>query len=460
MDKQNRPPPRPGQQSRGTNANNANANSRGAHTGGSEVNNANVNANAAAANSNNPDRRRKFANRARTASSGSTRGAFGPIPIVNSNKQHDQIYEMQQAAMNSNFRHINEPPVSHVKVDHNSSGGGGTAGGQHQRTQRRGSLSKPNRRGSYGKSSNQPFSEEDLIVQEADLARMADRMAQLDIEQGRARAGYANASPEGLPPTATTAGSNSGSNTSSPLRYSKRSPSPHGNTRFFLSHHDPNVNVNMMNVNMQQGQMQPSPLASPNYVISNPEIARFSNMAQQDVGVGGGMTVHQMNDAILRQAQLHQQQQQQLAQIQNQIPPGAQQKIMQDYGTNNNMPYQQQQQTQEDAIDGGSNGSFPYDDMEEPEDEGFIQYYIKQLLYDPDKPEFDTLQQMSWAFIIGVFMGFFTAFWSELVEYLCEYFWVDIPEYLLRKGIFTDMDGYLPLPHYMWICPAIWGGVS
>jgi len=41
-----------------------------------------------------------------------------------------------------------------------------------------------------------------------------------------------------------------------------------------------------------------------------------------------------------------------------------------------------------------------------------------------------------------------------------EIVWVKIPRYLLEKGIFTDLDGWLPLPHYMWMCPALLGGVS
>jgi uncharacterized membrane protein YczE len=40
--------------------------------------------------------------------------------------------------------------------------------------------------------------------------------------------------------------------------------------------------------------------------------------------------------------------------------------------------------------------------------------------------------------LIGVFMGLFTALWSESVEYLCEVFWVDVPELLMEWGIFTD----------------------
>uniref|UniRef100_A0A7S3VCX7 Chloride channel protein n=1 Tax=Chaetoceros debilis TaxID=122233 RepID=A0A7S3VCX7_9STRA len=94
------------------------------------------------------------------------------------------------------------------------------------------------------------------------------------------------------------------------------------------------------------------------------------------------------------------------------------------------------------------NISFPYN-----------QAWFTKLFYNPLQPEFDTLQQMSWALMIGVVMGLFTAVWSESVEYLCEVFWVIVPKVLMQYGVFTDMEGYLPLPHYMWICPAIWGGI-
>lgn len=50
--------------------------------------------------------------------------------------------------------------------------------------------------------------------------------------------------------------------------------------------------------------------------------------------------------------------------------------------------------------------------------------------------------------------------WTSLVDFLVHLVWNEIPEKLLVWGIFTDLDGQFPLPHYMWICPAIFGGVS
>lgn len=89
----------------------------------------------------------------------------------------------------------------------------------------------------------------------------------------------------------------------------------------------------------------------------------------------------------------------------------------------------------------------------------FREHIYKKLLYNHENPEFTSLQQSVWAVIIGVFMGFATAYWSALVEYLIDLVWVDFPERLLEWGVFTDLNGRLPLPHYMWICPAFFGGL-
>eukprot|EP00557_Chaetoceros_sp_GSL56_P010730 CAMPEP_0176480506 /NCGR_PEP_ID=MMETSP0200_2-20121128/2315_1 /TAXON_ID=947934 /ORGANISM="Chaetoceros sp., Strain GSL56" /LENGTH=157 /DNA_ID=CAMNT_0017876633 /DNA_START=284 /DNA_END=757 /DNA_ORIENTATION=- len=56
-------------------------------------------------------------------------------------------------------------------------------------------------------------------------------------------------------------------------------------------------------------------------------------------------------------------------------------------------------------------------------------------------------------------MGLFTAAWGVVIETLVKFVWSTIPKYLLIMGIFTDMGGHLPLPHYMWMCPAFFGGI-
>jgi len=84
---------------------------------------------------------------------------------------------------------------------------------------------------------------------------------------------------------------------------------------------------------------------------------------------------------------------------------------------------------------------------------------LKYLIWDPDVPELTSLQLFNVAVLIGLFMGVFTASWGIIIESSVEFFWVDVPEWLLERGIFTDLDGNLPLPHYMWICPAIFGAI-
>lgn len=103
-----------------------------------------------------------------------------------------------------------------------------------------------------------------------------------------------------------------------------------------------------------------------------------------------------------------------------------------------------------------SYSAFYSDGNDEP---SFFIRLMKTILYDSEKPEFTSAQQTTWAVLIGFFMGIFTALWNITLETSVEFVWVTIPTYLLEKGIFTDLKGWLPLPHYMWICPAIFGGL-
>ena len=57
-------------------------------------------------------------------------------------------------------------------------------------------------------------------------------------------------------------------------------------------------------------------------------------------------------------------------------------------------------------------------------------------------------------------MGFYTAIWKNIIERGVDLVWQTIPGKLHHLGVFTDLDGAFPLPHYMWICPSIFGGVS
>ena len=84
---------------------------------------------------------------------------------------------------------------------------------------------------------------------------------------------------------------------------------------------------------------------------------------------------------------------------------------------------------------------------------------VRHFLYNPISPEFTSLQQFCWAVNIGIFMGFYTAFWKEIIEKGVEFMWKELPEALLEWGVFTDLDGSFPLYHYMWICPAFCRGI-
>ena len=92
------------------------------------------------------------------------------------------------------------------------------------------------------------------------------------------------------------------------------------------------------------------------------------------------------------------------------------------------------------------------------EEIGTIMSIIRNVVYDPTNPEFTSLQQFTWSVLIGIFFGISTALWGQTIERLVEFIWKDIPEQLLEWGIFTGLDGPRPLPHYMWVCPAIFGG--
>jgi hypothetical protein len=83
---------------------------------------------------------------------------------------------------------------------------------------------------------------------------------------------------------------------------------------------------------------------------------------------------------------------------------------------------------------------------------------LRMLIYNPIYPEFTSLQQFSWAVLIGIAMGVYTAGWKMLIEACVDFMWKRLPETLLEWGVFTDLDGGFPIYHYMWIVPAVFGG--
>lgn len=96
-----------------------------------------------------------------------------------------------------------------------------------------------------------------------------------------------------------------------------------------------------------------------------------------------------------------------------------------------------------------------------PEDDGHhsIRGFVRQFLYNPAYPEFTSLQLFVWSILIGIFMGFYTAFWKMLIEFCVDFVWDGVPSFLKRIGFFTELGGVFPMTHYMWMCPAFFGGV-
>ena len=48
---------------------------------------------------------------------------------------------------------------------------------------------------------------------------------------------------------------------------------------------------------------------------------------------------------------------------------------------------------------------------------------------------------VSWAVLLGILMGFYTAGWKEIIEHSVDIMWKELPEALLEWGFFTELDG-------------------
>ena len=84
---------------------------------------------------------------------------------------------------------------------------------------------------------------------------------------------------------------------------------------------------------------------------------------------------------------------------------------------------------------------------------------IRHLLYNPYSPEFTSLQLFNWSILIGITMGLYTAGWKMFIDMGVVFFWDTVPQHLMEWGVFTELDGAFPIYHYMWICPALFGGL-
>jgi len=83
----------------------------------------------------------------------------------------------------------------------------------------------------------------------------------------------------------------------------------------------------------------------------------------------------------------------------------------------------------------------------------------KEYVFDMGNPCLNSNKLFFWSAMFGIFFGVFTAVWSMFIEKAIDAVWVRFPIYLLENGIFTDLDGHLPLPHYIWIVQTIFGAV-
>ena len=361
-------------------------NSNTPNSGNANTNTGNANANGHQQGGN-TNKRQQYSNRARTISSGSTRGAFGPITVNDAQKQHDEIYRVQNAAMTRNYRNINKndrklnlnlPPVEVVSTDNlrDEETGGNGSGETH---------------GNGHPLYRQPSS-------------------QHQHQQHQSRNAHKHQNPH------------------------ERVPSTDSNTRFMFSHHSPTL---------EDLQLQAQ---------KDREIQMFASMAT-NTNNDHHQVVNPMNmNMNMNDKYAH-------------------------YGSNNNsLNHSWDDHPHQHLGNITNNDTFSYDDgdrsysndrsndndheNESQEEPSFFRDLFHQLVHDPNKPEFSSLQQTIWAILIGIFMGLFTAGWGQAVEMSVDFVWVAVPGFLLEKGFFTDLDGGLPLPHYIWICPAIFGGVS
>lgn len=102
-----------------------------------------------------------------------------------------------------------------------------------------------------------------------------------------------------------------------------------------------------------------------------------------------------------------------------------------------------------------------YNEADDPvfKDKGSIASFFRYYFWNPVQPEFSSVQLCNWGIILGVLMGVYAALWKMIIELGVDFFWVTVPEFLLKIGVFTNTAGAFPLYHYNWICPALFGGI-
>jgi hypothetical protein len=418
-----------------------------------------------------PNRRQLFANRMRTASSGSTRGAFGLLPVDASAHNPEDIYEKQQqnirarrnfigntgtgtAAIHSNThnerRHHQH---QHQHQHHNYLKTGTGTGGNQQHMHHVQQDSKLNSFSNKKKAFHSPGESIDATNTNLfDNNTLADivKGAQIhDEEQGRI--------------SNLGTGTGTGNAVAAPT-YNQSSTGLHHqqlhplNSSNYGSTNSNGPNATSMTINQNDYLDEGSPLnsdlfqnlPSPPYSgVNQNQMFDFHNAQGRNNGGGGG----EMYDVAHAKQQYYS--------SMTRHNHHQQQYISESMKNGNSM--NNNHRSTENSVNSrnNSNSSYDTDDdgIDEPFDDSNLTWF-EYLVYNKYLPEFTSMQQNTWATILGIFMGVFTFLWGRLIEFCVEFTWKTVPEYLLEKGIFTDLDGKFPLPYYMIICPAVFGGVS
>ena len=341
---------------------------------------------------NSPNRRQLFSHRMRTVSSGSTRAAFGPLPVDASAHDHENIYRRQKEALQmKQQQHHQQQQRNHNNHNHHSSAGRRVIGREE----------KEEKGHSNNHQSSTPHTPGQTINQSSDdLARIARDAIRNDEEWG----GNNNV-------VAGVHGSNNyggmGSNNNNNMMQPPPPPSQYSNRQTLHSH--PTSFYSYPSSGFDQSYMMNG--VDPNYIYTSPNKNAAHNENNIPTSFGGY----------------------------NGFDRGEESRESSSYGGESGTCY---------------TGSYVEDEGLQPET------WFQKLVYFDAQPEFTSIQQSTWAVIIGIVMGFFTAIWGEVIEHCVEFTWKTVPEFLLEKGIFTDLDGSLPLPYYMVLCPAVFGGVS
>ncbi len=351
------------------------------------------------------NRRQLYMNsRMRTASSGSTRGAFGLMPVDASAHDPEDIFQRQQQAQQHRHIHIN------AVVDPLAGGGNGTSGNKGVNVS---SSSSP------GETINRNTGKN-----VAQIAR--DAMMKNDEEWG------ASQPPSGRSQNRSHRSNYGGTHNSNNQAY----PGPPRSSQQMNATYRQQLNE----MNMKNGytwEQLPQPPSQYSINQSNRYKSNESSLNYSYPTIGGESDMYYLQAGKLN------------AYGGVNVPPVDTKHL--DPGP----PGPARGDNQDKSLDSGSS----YYSGSEYEEESPLSWY-QYLVWNEQEPEFTSVQQSVWAVLIGIMMGFFTAMWGELIEWCVEFTWKTVPEYLLEKGIFTDLDGPRPLPYYMIVCPAVFGGVS